>query len=576
MRRELLSLLLSASLFGAAAHGQEEPDPKALLRDLKSPDRQVRLQAAEDAGIAAYGINDPALLAQFRQLLFAILAQEGDPAARARVAATLQSYLSLEGTPTADFLKAEPYLVDSNEAVREVLWMGFSQQASQGSLNAEIDARLLALVGHSDRQIRLEALNWAINASQMRDTVVGQPLSALGKQTLALCQELSDNADPVISNLAIYGLLSKFEHAPQAGMAVMAKHLDDPYGSTRSLVLDFITQNGLSKPELATLAPALLERFRARPAGGDFPMQADAELGPAALPPQSEVFRLALALAVVGPLPEDVWSYLLGEAAETESDEMLLQIAQLKGEAGRPLAGKILQDKPPSDWLPWANAFVDTGLPSSYLGPIVEELNKRPFEFAEEDFDGPYGTRSLLLILARSGAPSSETIAAPSRQLASQAPMVRAAAIYALAVLDPQGPAGQAAVKTLMESDWSRLYTGTELLTAAAWRLRDSGLKASPTLVVDDRVQSPLLAWVLGQPDASAEPAAFLEMYETARQSGRAEGGTGSDLVLIELGWLADHPQPSARPGLERLSQHEDPQIQAAARKALSALGEKT
>ena len=150
---------------------------------------------------------------------------------------------------------------------------------------------------------------------------------------------------------------------------------------------------------------------------------------------------------------------------------------------------------------------------------------------------------------------------------------MRVSAIYALSVLDAKGPGGQAAVKALMEGDWSELYTGTEMLTSAAWRLKDAGLKATPSLVIDDRTQSPLLAWVLGQPAPNDGIPPFLEMYQEGRQDGRAESGTGTDQVLVQLGWLADNPEPLARPGLRRLAKHPDPQIRAAAQKALTALG---
>jgi hypothetical protein len=572
MRHEIVSLMLSVSLLGSAAYGQEEPDPKVLLRDLGSPDREVRLRAAEAAGTAVYGLQEGDMLARFRQLLFGILAEEKDPEARAVVASSLQSSLAMEGTTTADLLRAEPYLLDGDERVRQVMWMGFSQQASQASLNDEIDARLLALTGHQDKQIRLAALNWALSASQSRSAAVGSPATELERNTLELCKQWSEDPDPVQRNLANYGLLSMFDRAPEAGMAVLARHLDDPYGDTRSLVLDFITQNGMSQAQLGALAPALLQRFRSRPSGGDFPLQADAELGPAALPPQGEVFRLALALAVLGPLPEDVWSYLEEDASKSESPEMLMQLAQVQGEAGRPLMGKLLQGKESSEWLEWADAFVDTGLPSQELGAVIVELGKRPLTFPQDDFDKSYSTRALMLIVARSAPASPEAIAAAQRHLASDAPMVRIAAVYALSVLDPKGPAGQAAVKTLMESDWSKLYTGTELLTCAAYRLKHSGLKATDTLVVEGRTQNALLEWVLGQPSRSSELPAFVGMYESARQNGRADGGMGTDLVLLELGWLEDHPQSTARPGLERLAKHQDAQIRAAAEKALAAL----
>lgn len=573
MRRKLLSLVITASLFGSPVQAQDQPDPKAVLRNLGSPDREVRLNAVEEASSVVYSIEDSGLLAQFRQVLFQMMAQETDPDARASLAAALQSYLSQEGTPTADFLKAEPYLTSEDETVRQYFWMAFRQQASQPSLNDEIDERLLALTAHKDKEVRMQALNWAIEASQTREAVVGSPLSTLGRKTLALCQEWSDNPDPVLRNMAIYGLLTKFESAPEVGLKVLADHLDDPWGDTRSLVLDFITQKGLSKPRLAQLAPVLLKRFRARPAGKDFPLQADAELGPAANPPQSEVFRLALAMAVLGPLPEDVWSYLLNEAIETESPEMLIQLAQVQGKAGRPLMGKIIEGKKPEEWLQWSNAFVDTGLPAQYLDPVIAELGARPLSFPEDDFEASYSTSSLLLILANSDQARPEAIAAARRHLASDSPRVRVSAIYALSVLDPKGPAGQAAVQALMESDWSRLYTGTEMLTSAAYRLKEAGLEPTPSLVIDDRTQSPLLAWVLGQPAPGGDPPPFLEMYQQGRQDGRAESGTGTDQVLIQLGWLADNPQPSARPGLERLAKHPDPAIRAAAQKALAALG---
>lgn len=573
MRRELLSLLISASLIGTA-HAQDEPDPNAVLRKLGSTDREVRLKAVEESSTVVYSIEDPTVLAQFRQLLLGMLAQETDSDARASVAAALQSYLSHEGTPTADFLKAEPYLTDSDESVRQFTWMAFTQQASQPSLNDEIDERLLALTGHKDKEVQMQALNWAIEASGSREAVMGSPLSKLGSKTLTLCQEWSDNPDPVLRNMAIYGLLSKFERAPETGLKVLAAHLDDSWGDTRSLVLDFITQRGLSKPQLAELAPALLARFRSRPAGKDFPLQADAELGPAANPPQSEVFRLAIAMAVLGPLPDDVWTYLLDEATRTESPEMLVQLAQVQGKSGRPLMGKIIEGKDSKMWLQWANAFVDTGLPAQYLGAVIAELGVRPLTYPKDDFESSYATSSLLLILANSDSDElrPEAIAAAQRHLTSSSPRVRVAAIYALSVFDPKGPGGQTAVKALMEGDWSELYTGTEMLTCAVWRLKDSGLKATPNLVIDDRTQNALLAWVLGQPAPNDGPPPFLEMYQEGRQDGRAEGGTGTDQILVQLGWLADHPQPPARPGLERLAKHPDPQIRAAAEKALAAL----
>lgn len=573
MRREFLSLLISASLFGSPALAQDEPDPKVVLRNLGSTDREVRLKAIEEANNFAYLVEDPGLLSQFRGLLFTILAQETDPDARANAASALQSYLSRETTPTADFLKAEPYLTDSDETVRQYTWMAFTQQASQPSLNEEIDDRLLALTTHKDPDVQRHALNWAIEASGNRDAVVGSPMSRLGRKTLELCQEWSDNPDPVLRNMAIYGLLSKFDRAPEPGLKVLADHIDDPWGDTRSLVLDFITQNGLAEPRLAELTPALLERFRSRPAGKDFPLQADAELGPAANPPQSEVFRLALALAVLGPLPDDVWDYLLNEATKTESPEMLIQLAQVQGKAGRPLTGKIVEGHESKEWLQWSNAFVDTGLPASHLDAVSAELGKRPLSYPKDDFEDSYLTSSMLLVLANSDQSRPDAIAAAQRHLTSSSARVRISAVYALSVLDPKGPGGQAAVKTLMESDWSELYTGTEMMTSAVWRLKDAGLKPSSTLVVDDRMQSPLLAWVLARPAPYDGPPPFLEMYQQGRPDARAEGGTGTDQVLIQLGWLADNPQPSARPGLERLANHTDPQIRAAAQKALAALG---
>lgn len=569
MRTSIGKVLLAASLFTSGVQGQTDPDPQSSIKALQSPRAAVRQKALEEVTSLSYSLEDARLREQIINVLFAQLQVTTNTDERSYLAGTLQSFLSHQLTPTRSFLQAESYLTDPDRNVRHIFWLAFYQQASQDALTPEIDKRLLAMTMDSRKEIQLEAMNWAIEATQNRQRMVDAPQSELGKQSLEIFEKMTKTEDPDLRNVAVYGVLGQYEFNRENAAEMMREHLDDSHGDTRSLILDFLTRRARFDPLLLSLRPALLERFRDEKLGENFPLIPDAELGLAAGGKRPERYRLALVLSLMGPLPQDVWDYLQTEALEQVHPGYLVQLAELQGPAGRPLLTKILKTAPVEEWAEWMSQIAAVGLPEAQISEALKVIREPVEEDAE--FDQSYRTSLMAASLALSPVNSPKIIQALERQLSGSDPRAKAAAAYTLAVKEP---GNQVALKAVSQSDWSKLYTGTDYLLLAAYRLRNHGLKATPTLKIDSPDSQLLLSWMLGSPSPKDAQPHFLELFEKRQAASQGEPGTGDDLLLLELEWLAENPRPVTKPGLEFLLRHESAEVRAGAEKALGALGE--
>ena len=568
MRKTIGSALLAASLFTSTALAQ--PNPENSIQALQSPKAEVRKKALEGVSSIAFSLEDANLRERFINILLAQLETSQDPDERFNLANALQYFLSHELTPTRSFLKAEPFLTESDDNVRHAIWLAFYQQASQESLSQEIDDRLLAMVDHPQKKVKMEALNWAIEATQNRQRRVGSPQSALGAESLNVFKGLTQTEDPDLRNLAVYGILAQYEHDPVGAKETIVAHLDDSHGDTRSLILDFLTRRVKFDNRLRALKPNLLARFQGEDLGSGFPLIPDADLGPAAGSQRPEKYRLAVVLALLGPLHQDVWDYLETDALKQVHPGYIVQLAALQGPQAQPLMSKILASTPIEKWSEWTSQIARVGLPEDQVPKVLAKLSQPVAEDAS--FRSAYMATNLMASLALSPSRSIEVMTLLKDKLESPHPGLRAAAAYSLSRKDPEGPGGQAAVQTISTSDWNGLSTEDDLLLLAAYRLLGQGLKATPSLKIDTPDSQMLLSWILGTPSPEDAKPHFLEIFKNKKAEAQGYPGTGDDLLLLQLAWLAENPRPETKPGLEYLLQHPSDEVRAAAQKALGKL----
>ena len=537
----------------------KQPDIAGALKQFGLPAQRARALKTLSDGM--YSLENAALRGQVCTVLTQRLKVSKNPAERRELATLLESYLSHEKTPSACFGPVEPLLLDADEQVRHPLWLAFYQQASQTHLTPEQDDRLLALVQHKDRKIRMEALNWANEATQGRQLCVGSPASPLGRKVLAVQLQLSEDPDPSLRNLAIYGCFQQMEQASDQVAEVALKHLSDPHAATRSLVLDFLQQAALRDDKLCQLQPEVLKRFRQPIESKDFPLVPDAELGPDASPPSDERYRLVQVAAAMGPLPEDAWKYLGEEASKTVSLELLLNLARLQGKAARPLLAKILNAQ---NFALAADVLAECGLPEELVAPVVLELQKRHQEANTEQASQ---TASLLLSLAdRPQAAVAEAF------LGSNDPQIVAAAAY-LVSLQPPGPAAAQAAQALARVDWQNSFQGGTTMLAAVDRLRTQQPFALEKLLGTTVDVDLLLHWLLGQEETGKTPL-FVEDYARgAALSRRIDPGVFSDVLVLEMKWMAAHNSQICEPGLRRLLFYPEQRVRDQARATLTAIG---
>ncbi|MBX3172602.1 MAG: hypothetical protein KF760_34685 [Candidatus Eremiobacteraeota bacterium] len=550
------ALALALSLPVAA----QEADITRALRQFQQPAK--RAQALKTFSEQMYSLENPKLRGQVCAALTQRLKSSKKPAERRELASLLESYLSHAQTPSSHFANAEPLLLDPDERVRHPIWLAFYQQASQPHLTPAQDDRLLALVRHQDPKIRLEALNWANEATQNRQLQVGAPASPLGRKVLALQLKLSDDPDPSLRNMAIYGCFQQLEHAPDQVTEVARKHLNDAYAATRSLVLDFLQQAARRDDKLCQLQPDVLQRFRQPIDSQDFPLVPDAELGPDASPPLDERYRLVQVAAAMGPLPEDAWKYLEEVATKQVPPELLLNLARSQSRAARPLLEKILNAQ---NFALAADVLAECGLPDSLVAPVVLELQKR---HKEVDTEQANQTASLILSLAdRPQAAAAEAF------LTSTHPQIVAAAAYMVARHQAGTPVARQAAQALSQVDWKIAFQGGTTMLAAVDRLRADHpfeLEKLKGTTVDVDL---LLGWLLAQEDSDKTPQFVDEYARGAALSGRIDPGVTGDFLILEMKWIAAHKSQLCEPGLRRLLYHPDERVRQEARLTLTAIG---
>ena len=535
------ALLLALSLSVPA----KQPDIAGALKQFQQPGK--RAQALKTLSQGTVILEKPELRAQVCNALTRRIKVSQNPAERRELAALLESYLSHEKTPPGCFVSAEPILLDLDQRVRHPIWLAFCQQASQPHLTPEQDDRLLALVRHQNQKIRMEALNWANEATQSRQQYIGSPASVLGRKVLALQLQLSEDPDPNLRNLAIYGCFQQLEQAPEEVAQVARKHLDDPHPATRSLVLDFLQQAALRDDRLCEMQPQVLERFRQPIESKDFPID--------------ERYRLVQVASAMGPLPEDAWEYLQEVASKQVPPELLLNLARVQGRAARPLLAKILSGQ---DFALAADVLAECGLPDELVAPVVLELQKR---HKEERTDQASQTASLLLSLAdRPQAALAEAF------LASKNPQIVAAAAYLVAGQQPAGARAQAA-RALGQADWKKAFQGGTTMLAAVERLRSDNKFDLENLVGTTADVDLLLTWLLGPEDPQKIPLFVEEYARGSAASGRIDAGVTADVLVLEMKWIAAHKSPWCEPGLRRLLVHPDRQVRNQAKVALAAIG---
>lgn len=539
LSKAALMLVLSLPL---AAQGADIP---RALQQFQQPAK--RTQALKTLSKNAFHLKNSSLRAQVCAALIQRLKTSKKPAERRQLSMLLESYLSHPQTPSKSFVNAEPLLLDPDERVRHPVWLAFYQRASQPHLTPAQDDRLLALVEHKDPKIRLEALNWANEASQNREA------NPLGRKVLALQLKLSDAPDADLRNMAIYGCFQQLEHAPEQVTEVARKHLSDPHPATRSLVLDFLQQAALRDDQLCRLQPDVLDRFRQTP---------PADPGTETSSPLDERYRLLQVAAAMGPLPEDAWKYLEDEATARVPLELLLNLARVQGRAARPLLGKVLNDQ---NFALGADVLAECGLPDDLVAPVVLELQKRHKNVSTEQANQ---TASLILSLAdRPQAAAAEAF------LGSTHPQIVAAAVYMVARHQPRTPAALQAVHALRQVDWKIAFQGGTTMLAAVDRLRgDHQLEAEKFTGTSTDVDF-LLEWLLAQKDLRKRPLFVDEYARGTALSGRIDPGVTSDILILEMKWIAAHKSQLCEPGLRRLLYHSDPRVREQARLSLTAIG---
>lgn len=552
MKIQQLALALA---FCLAVEAAPPPNLNRALEQLKQP--KTRVKAIQTLSQVVYSLNNSQQRGQICAALLERLRLSKNPPERRQLAALLESYLSHEKTPALSFVKAEPLLLDNDDAVRHSAWLAFYQQASQSHLTPAQDDRLLELIQSKRPEIRKEALNWANEATQSRHSVVGQPQSELGKKALKIQLDLSNDPDTQIRNLAIYGCFQQLPYARHQVSLIAGQHLADSDGGIRSLVLDFLQQAALRDATLCQLQPVVLEHFRRPVATGNFPAVADAE----ANPPLDERYRLVLVAASMGPLPEDAWTYLREEAPAKVPFELLLNLARLQGQAARPLLAKIVT---PQNFPLAADVLATCGLPDELVAPVVLELQSR---HKKEAADQASQTASLILSLAdRPQAAVGEAF------LTSADPQIVAAAAYAVGRSQPQGAIARKAAEALTRQDWKIAFKGGTTMLAAVDRLRASQTFPLAPLQGTTLDVDLLLAWLLGA-ETQATPQFLEEFAQGSAISGRLDPGVGPDILALEMRWIAAHKAVACEPGLRRLLYHPDPGVREQAQETLTALG---
>lgn len=555
MKTHRLGLCLFVCLALAAG---ASPNWKHTLEQLKQP--QSRNKAMETLRGVVYELEDAKVRGQICATLLDQLRASKSKVERRELAGLLESYLSHENTPSIYFEKTEPLLLDPDKELRHRLWLAFYQQASQKHLTLAQEERLLKLIRHENLDIGWEALNWANEAVQNRQRVVGEPISPLGARVLPIQLELARSPHKLLRNLAIYGCFQQFDFAPEKVAEVASEHLGDPDGGTRSLVLDFLQKYARRSAVLCQLQPKVLERFRQNPAGPDFPAVPDAELGPDASPPLTEHYRLAETAASMGPLPDDVWTYLEGEAVRQVPPALLAQLAQSQGAAGRRLLARLLT---PQNLTQGYDALADCGVTDELVPAVLKEL-KEPQN--KDDQEGAVAAGLLLSLVERP-----EVLPLAEVYLKDTRPPARAAAAYVIARASSQGPLAAQAALALQETNWKDSYYGTTLMLAAVQRLRKDQKFDLDRLQVNRVDVNLLLYWLFGR--EKADKPQFVDDYERGAVFGdRFEPGVRLDGLQLEMDWIAAHKEIRCKPGLQRLLYHFEPAIQARARATLAEL----
>lgn len=535
-----------------------------MVRQLRSPRREVRLRALEPLSRVVYEKTTAARRLEVCSALTAWLRSEKDASTRSKVAALLQSWLSAEETPTRAFVLAEPLLTDPNAEVRSMIWMGFRQPASQPHLTPDLRERLLALLRHPDAKVRLEAVNWMNEAAANDQRGLDQPESAFSRRVFALQLDGTHSDDPEIRNLSTYGVLQLLRFHQAEGVDVIRRGVRDPHAATRSLVLDFLEQQGGNYDQLASLQPDLLVRFREQPASPDFPLVPDPEMGPDARSAASERLRVAMAMNSLGELPAEVWPFLSGVQAEPYS---LIGFPYRQGPAGRALLTQLLAKVPAAQWWEWAGALVETGAGAEVAPQLAAMLE--PFMDREPAEGDPARFRlgEVLLSLATGEQPQAVPLAL--RLLQHPQPQVRYAAIYALLRLDAAGPGGARAVEALASVKHDEDTFGTDCLVGAVWLLR--GRPGVPRVTVDHFTDNLLLSTLQGLPTDGEAP--FLDSFANGSPTNRYCNGPGREHLLAQLLWIGKHQARRAAPGVRALLHHPNPVLRSAAREMLAQLG---
>lgn len=521
-----------------------------------------RALAMKTFSTAMYSLENARLRGQVCSALTQRLKTSKNPKERRALAMLLESYLSHAKTPSACFPPVEPLLLDADEQIRHPLWLAFYQQASQPHLSSKVDDRLLALVDHPDLKIRLEALNWANEASQNRQLVMGAPPSPLGRKVLPVQLKLSEDPNSDLRNMAIYGCFQQIENAPEQVTEVARKHLSDSHAATRSLVLDFLQQAALRDDRICQLQSAVLERFRTNPETSDFPKVPDAELGPDASPPLNERYRLVQVASAMGPLPEDAWKYLQEVAVKEVPPELLYNLARQQGKAARPLLAKILT---PENFALAADVLAECGLPDDLIAPVVLELQKR-----HKDTNTEQANQTASLVLSLADRPQA---AAAEAFLSSPHPQIVAAAAYMVARHQPRTAAALQAAHALTQVDWKIAFQGGTTMLAAVDRLHPDQKLALSKLEGTTVDVDLLLKWVLAGQESKKLPLFVEEYARGAALSGRIDPGVGSDVLILEMKWIAAHKSQICEPGIRRLLYHHDPRVVEQARATLAAIG---
>lgn len=508
MRRLCFSLLLLASLGSLAGALQPEwvnatpEEIKAWLGDLDSANAARRNDALDQLTLHRKELKPPVRSKVMTHILTALADTRAQSLARQNLAYAWSQWVT--GPDPVMFERCSGFFTDADPDVRRHFW---DSHLLTGRLPEKHLARLLKLGDHPSLSVRRTVMNWA------------QDGNGSDRQYFAMLWPHAQDQDPVCKLAALRGLFKRAQVDPDRVHLLLRRHLEDPVGAYRQLAV----QELASEMDAPDLKETVLKRFRAcRDSASVFGIKRDfSNEGE-----ESERLLLLLALARMGPLPEEVWTYLEGPGLRAWQPAELLTAIAGEGERAQPLAGQVLARASKEDTQQLVH-YIASGVNESGVPALLA--------LAREDNDRRTLSAALVsLANSRLGSSAPAVIQLAIASLPNELPPDGAA--YAISRLDPAGPGAKpalAAVDSLLADSQVASRVRTDALVAAALNLKS--------------------------PRASAALQEHLKGYADRLRRGKVSRRVTcpeADTIVAYLLWLeATQPQkiPALRPGLQVL-----------------------